>query len=304
MFSQFRSLSAYRLNRDIPLDVEDVLKQFEAFPFKPCGSQDIASSGFISPITRNTDGPLVHSESGFMMALIKHETKLLPTDVRKEALHAKIEKLEAEQGRKLKKTEKDSIKDEVLHALLPRAFSRYGTTAVLFDLEGGRIFINAGAKKSEDAMALIRKSLGSLPVVPLTMETPIELTLSDWVREGELPAGFTMGERAQLKAILADGGVITCNKQDLQSDEIGGHLSAGKVVTKLALDWMERIQLVIDDSGLITGLKFSETLREQNDDIDREDVALRTSADILLMGSELVALVDDLTVALGGEAKR
>ena len=113
-----------------------------------------------------------------------------------------------------------------------------------------------------------------------------------------------MGERAQLKAILADGGVINCTKQDLQSDEIGGHLHAGKVVTKLALGWQERIQLVIDDNCMITGLKFSDTLREQNDDIDREDVALRTSADIILMGSELVALVDNLTAALGGEAKR
>jgi recombination associated protein RdgC len=304
MFSQFRSLSAYRLNRDIPLNVEDVLKQCEAFRFTPCGSQDIARSGFISPITRDNDGPLVHSEGGFMMALIKHETKLLPTDVRTEALNAKIKKMEAAQGRKLKKTEKDSLKDEVLHTLLPRAFSRYGTTAVLFDLDGRRIFINASAKQSENALALIRKSLGSLPVIPLTMETPIELTLTAWLKEGEIPAGFTMGERAQLKALLEAGGIITCNKQDLQSDEIGAHLDAGKLVTKLALDWQERVQFVIDDGGFISGIKFSDSLRDQNDDIDREDVALRASADILLMGAELVALVDNLTAALGGEAKR
>ncbi len=34
----------------------------------------------------------------------------------KQALEAKIAKLEAEQARKLKKTEKDSLKDEVLHS--------------------------------------------------------------------------------------------------------------------------------------------------------------------------------------------
>lgn len=34
----------------------------------------------------------------------------------KQALEAKIAKLEAEQVRKLKKTEKDSLKDEVLHS--------------------------------------------------------------------------------------------------------------------------------------------------------------------------------------------
>ncbi len=46
----------------------------------------------------------------------------------KQALEAKIAKLEAEQARKLKKTEKDSLKDEVLHSLLPRAFSRFSQT--------------------------------------------------------------------------------------------------------------------------------------------------------------------------------
>ena len=42
-------------------------------------------------------------------------------------------KLEAEQARKLKKTEKDSLKDEVLHSLLPRAFSRFSQTMMWID---------------------------------------------------------------------------------------------------------------------------------------------------------------------------
>lgn len=300
----FKNMMVYRLNRDIPLSADDLEKQLDAFTFSPCGSQDMAATGWVSPMGNRSDA-LTHVINGQIVICARTEQKILPSPVVKQALEAKIEKLEAEQSRKLKKTEKDSLKDEVLHSLLPRAFSRFSQTFMWIDTVNNLIIVDcASAKKAEDTLALLRKSLGSLPVVPLTLENPIELTLTEWVRSGELPAGFTLLDEAELKAILEDGGVIRCKKQDLISDEIATHIEAGKVVTKLALDWQERIQFVIADDASVKRLKFSDTLREQNDDIDRDDFAQRFDADFILMTSELAALIGNLTEALGGEAKR
>ena len=210
-------------------------------------------------------------------------------------LEAKIAKLEAEQARKLKKTEKDSLKDEVLHSLLPRAFSRFSQTMMWIDTVNGLIMVDcASAKKAEDTLALLRKSLGSLPVVPLSMENPIELTLTEWVRSGSTAQGFQLLDEAELKSLLEDGGVIRAKKQDLTSEEITNHIEAGKVVTKLALDWQQRIQFVMCDDGS----------RDQNEDIDREDFAQRFDADFILMTGELAALIQNLIEGLGGEAQR
>ncbi|WP_313384298.1 recombination-associated protein RdgC [Pantoea sp.] len=300
----FKNMMVYRLNRDIPLSADDMEKQLEAYTFSPCGSQDMSKTGWVSPMGNRSDA-LTHVNNGQIVICARKEEKILPSPVVKQALEAKISKLEAEQSRKLKKTEKDSLKDEVLHSLLPRAFSRLSQIFIWIDTVNNLIMVDcASAKKAEDTLALLRKSLGSLPVVPLTLESPIELTLTEWVRSGDLPAGFALMDEAELKAILEDGGVIRCKKQDLVCDEIANHIEAGKLVTKLALDWQERIQFVLADDGSVKRLKFSDTLREQNDDIDREDFAQRFDADFILMTSELAALTSNLVEALGGEAKR
>ncbi|MEX2940116.1 recombination-associated protein RdgC [Serratia fonticola] len=300
----FKNLMVYRLSRDVALTADEMEKQLSAFAFTPCGSQDMAKTGWVSPMGSHSDA-LTHAVNDQIMICARKEEKILPSPVLKQELQAKIEKLEGEQHRKLKKTEKDSLKDEVLHSLLPRAFSRFNQTYMWIDTVNDLIMVDAAsAKRAEDMLALLRKSLGSLPVVPLTMESPIELTLTEWVRSGELPAGFIIQDEAELKAILEEGGVIRCKKQNLISDEIAVHIEAGKLVTKLAVDWQERIQLVLADDGSLKRLKFADTLRDQNDDIDREDFAQRFDADFILMTSELAALISNTIEALGGEAQR
>ncbi|MCS6714784.1 recombination-associated protein RdgC [Proteus terrae] len=299
----FKNILVYRLNKEIALSMDELEQQLASLAFTPCSSQDMTRTGWVSPMGDRGEA-LIHVTGKQVMMCARKEDKILPATVIKQALQDKVEKLEGEQGRKLKKTEKATLKDEVVHTLLPRAFSKFSQTFIWLNLEKQLVIVDSGsAKRAEDNLALLRKTLGSLPVVPLNFNESVELKMTEWVRSGELPAGFTLMDEAELKAVLDEGGVIRCKKQELVSDEIATHIEAGKFVTKLSVDWEDRLQFMLCDDGSIKRIKFSETLREQNDDIDKADFAQRFDADFVLMTGELSALIERVTEVLGGEAE-
>ncbi|WP_251361255.1 recombination-associated protein RdgC [Escherichia coli] len=64
------------------------------------------------------------------------------------------------QSRKLKT--KNTLKDEALHSLLPRAFTRKSLSRILIDRDNYLVFVEASsARKAEEMLALLRNHLAA-----------------------------------------------------------------------------------------------------------------------------------------------
>ena len=290
----FKNAIIYQLIKEIDFSqIEDQLKECE---FTPCGSADVSHFGWSAPLA--TSENLAHQANGRILLVAKREEKILPVEVVNRELNKRITALEEKEQRKLKKVERSSLKDDVIATLLPQAFSRIKTTALYIDTLKQLIFVDAASSKTaEDALALLRKSLGSLPVVPLAFNcAPCEV-MTRWVTD-TAPDWIIFREEVEIRE-KADLGVIHCKQKAVEDDEIIELVQNG-LVSKLALEWEDNLKFVLVEDGTLKRLKFDENITEKNDDIVKEDAAARSDADFVLMVNVLGKTVDSLIKEFGG----
>ncbi|WP_301098989.1 recombination-associated protein RdgC [Otariodibacter sp.] len=298
----FKNVMVYRLTTPLTLESAEFEQQLEQTKYTPCQQSDMSKFGWSSPLVTSK---LLHFSQGKQFLIVAHkEDKLLPAPVIKKETDSRIEIFEQKEQRKARKTEKQSIKDDVIAMLLPRAFSKHQSTAIWLDLDNQFVYVDsASSKRAEDALSLLRKTLGSLPVVPVSFAQQPSEAMTAWLAKGHTPHWLNLLEEAELKSFDTES-IIRCKRQDLESEEIALHLSAGKSVTKLALDWDSHFSFVLNEDATLTRVKFADEIREKNEDILKEDIAQRFDADFLLMTEELRLFTEKLTEELGGIKER
>ena len=298
----FKNLSVFRLTKAFDLTAEQLDEKLQQQSFKAVSAQEPKSFGWVPPLGKEST-LLQHQSARYIMLCAKKQEKILPASVINETLAEKLTELEEQEARKLSRKEKQSLKDEITFDLLPKAFAKSSLLYAYIALEEGLIVVNtASAKAAEDLLSLLRESLGSLAVIPLTAKNLPQQTMTQWLIADEVPEPFHLGGECELKA-LQEGGSIKCKEQDLLSEEIVTHVKSGMQVMQLALDWQQKLQFIVDDSLTIKRLKFSELIVEQSNDRQAESMAEQFDIDFSLMTHEIKPMLADLVAALGGEVE-
>ena len=98
---------------------------------------------------------------------------------------------------------------------------------------------------------------------------------------------FELLEEAELQHPGEQASVVKCKNQDLHAEEILLHIEAGKEVQKIAVNWDESLSMLLQEDAAIKRLKFADTIKDQNDDIPKEEKLARMDADFVLMAGEI-----------------
>ncbi|MFZ4538776.1 recombination-associated protein RdgC [Propionivibrio sp.] len=292
----FRNLQLYRLPKNWASDTSKLEEQLSTLTLQPCSATDLQSIGWVPP---RDGGTLVHAVNQQWLMALGVEQKLLPASVVKQFADDRAKAIEEAEDRRVGRKEMRELRESMTIELLPRAFIRRRTTFGWIDPINGWLIIDAASPaKAEEFLEHLRKSVDSLPAKLLQVTQSPSAAMTGWVADGEAPSGFTLDQDLELRS--AENATVRYVKHTLEGEEIRQHIAAGKVVTRLAMTWGDRISFLLNENLQIKRLAFLDILKEQADgQAENEDE--RFDIDFTLMSGEVARLLDDLLEALGGE---
>ena len=298
----FKNLQLYRLPTPWNIDLAKFEELLGRGPFVKCPSNQPMSRGWVSP---RRDGTLVFSLGRQWMIALSVEQRLLPSSVVNEEVKERAEAMEAQQGYAPGRKQLKELRERVTEELMPRAFTRRRTTYVWIDPTNGWFCVDASSPaKAEEVIEHLRHCLDEFPLSMVHTQTSPQTAMADWLAGGEAPAGFTIDRDCELKAAGEEKSAVRYVKHPLDGEEISGeikaHLASGKLPTKLALTWDDRISFVLGEKLEIKRLAFLDLLKEEAEKgAERADEQF--DADFALMTGEFARFLPQVIDALGGE---
>jgi len=297
----FRNIQFYRFEEPFTVSGEALHERLEKHQSHPCGQMEMSAQGWSAPLGHASD-MLVHETDGNLMVCLRREDKVLPASLVRELVEERAFEIE-QAGRAPTRKEKIELKEQVLTELLPRAFVRASHTFACILPTSGWLVINAAsARKADEVIEMLNKALVTLPVViPATEQSP-EAAMTGWMMHaGSLPDDFTFGEECELHDAGSDA-VVRCRNIDVMSDEVRAHvISEGLTVTKLALNWRDRISFLLSEDLTVKRMKFDTDLVDEAGDLGGDDEVARFDADFAMMSGEFTSFIPQLLAAVDGK---
>lgn len=293
----YRMVSAWTMTQ---AQLEEALDKAR---FAPCGASQEKSVGWMEP-RGQAHGPLAEVVGGQWILQQMVETKSVPGSVVKRKVEERAQQIEATTGRKPGKKEKRELAEDARQALLPMAFTKQSTVRVWIDPQNTRLVLDAGSQsKADETLTALVTAIDGLAVQLVDTKISPAAAMSEWLSTQEAPLGFSVDRECELKAPDESRAVVRYTRHALDTDEVSQHIAMGKVPTRLALTWNDRVSFVLTEALQLKKVALLDVVLEDKPVAagDRKDDGFDT--DIALITGELQQLLPALMAALGGEAE-
>ena len=291
----FRNLQIFRLPKH-PITAAALYNRLDGFALQPCAPSSMQSIGWAPP---RPGGAMAHVVNRQILLTLGVEQRILPASVVKQFAADRAATIEEQEGRRVGRKEMRELREAAAIELMPKAFIRRRTTFGRIDPVNGWLVIDAASPaKAEEFLEHLRKSVEGLPAKLVKVAQSPSTAMTGWVAEVRAPGSFTLDQDLYLRS--AEKAEVRYVRHTLEGEDVRQHIAAGKVVTRLAMTWGERISFVLTEDLQIKRLSFLDILKDAADgQAENEDE--RFDIDFTLMTGEVARLLDDLVAALGGE---
>ncbi len=297
----FKNLMIYHLVSGWPTAVQSLEDALEKARFVECGASQEKSVGWVEP-RGHANGPMVEVVGGQWLLKLMVEIKVVPGSVIKRKVQEQLDHIEATTGRKPGKKEKREISDDARLALLPMAFSKQSSVQVWVDPAANLLLTDAGSQaKADEVMTWLIKAVDGLVVQLINTQISPAAAMAEWLSTQDAPPGFSVDRECELKASDESRSVVRYTRHPLDTEEVIQHINMGKMPTRLALTWSDRVSFVLTEALQLKKLAFLESVFEGAPANPADGKDDNFDADVAISTGELRKLIADLIEALGGE---
>lgn len=278
----------YELSEDI-----DFSESLRGEYLKPCPPHARLIYGWLPAFADE----LVQEIAGAKLICLGKEERILPRAVIMRQLQEKIEQIEIQQNRQVKKQEKAQMMEDIEFDLLPKSFCLQKRLPAIIDTISHRIYVASGsANQSSQLLSLLKKSIPGISIDPLTPQVDMALRFASWISHPDtLPANFELANDCLLFSQSDEKKKINCKGYEMPADEILTLIDQGLAAAEISLTWNDRIQFTLTQDLVLKRLKCLDYLNDDFQEIKQldEDYQQQDAALTLLSG-ELRSLVDEL----------
>lgn len=211
---------------------------FRSAPLKPPGPSERSSCGFVL----NPEGVYCDSLQGRHAFIVGIARRHLPKDaVEREVTLRGIEA--AAQGR-----DKPSW-EQVELDMLATAPIREERVPAIYDATSKALLVWSSARIAGDfVLPAMIQAIGGCLAHPWLPASPMQALATEWLRTGELPLPFSLGEEVELAAADGDG-KIKVSRQDVREASVLALLEEGRLVKAMEVRWAAKLSFRINAKG-------------------------------------------------------
>jgi recombination associated protein RdgC len=293
----FKNVIIYRI-QTLGIHFNNLEEALASSAFEPCAPSQEKSIGWTPP-RGNKHGPMLESVGDNWIAKLMIETRSVPSSAIAKKAAERCAQIEISTGRKPGKKETREIKDDIKLELLPLAFSKESSVLAWIDPNAMLLAIDAsGQSRADEVVTMLVKSIEGLALCMIDTKTSPVAAMSEWLITQDAPDRFSVERECELRATDESKATIKYGNHPLDIDEVKANVESGKLPTRLAMTWNDRVSFVLTDNLHIKKVEFLDAL------FDAGDYENGFDADVAISTYSLRELIPDLIFALGGEQSK
>jgi recombination associated protein RdgC len=267
----------------------------QSLAFTPCLPTLPMTQGWVSP-EQDDDATLVHSIADVWRICLQFEEKVLPPKVVRQALHEQIQHIEKTEGRRVRQKEKYALKDDIIHTLLPRAFSQLTRIDAYIDREHGYLVIDSTHEKKRAAfIECLQKAIGGIELRTPSIKNLMPIT-THWLTHNSYPDFIHIEQQGVFQSPDQQNRIVRCQHQDLFARSIQSLVQEGYQVKQLALVWREQVNFTLHEDLSLRQIRFADELTQAAKDSEISGDEQTLDVDYLLMTRTLSVLLKELVL--------